>query len=108
VRATERYKEREPRPAIDFAVLVSVSPDSSALCQQGPSRLIVIFHVIPPVLFGVIHGARIYRSRGILVFAALCRGVGARFESVSVRTGFPFGHQGVIALHSVQRFRMMT
>jgi hypothetical protein len=60
------------------------------------------------VLFGVIHGARIYRSRGIVVFAALCRGVGARFESVSLRTGFPFGHQGVIALHAVQRFRMMT
>jgi len=57
-----------------------------------PSLLIVIFHVIPPALFAVIHGARIYRLRGILVFATLCLGVGILFESVSLRTGFPFGH----------------
>jgi hypothetical protein len=36
-----------------------------------PSLLIVILHVIPPALFAVIRGARIYRSRGILVFASL-------------------------------------
>lgn len=57
-----------------------------------PSLLIVIFHVIPPALFAVIHGARIYHSRGILVFLTLCLGVGTLFESVSLRTGFPFGH----------------
>ena len=54
--------------------------------------LIVTFHVIPPALFAVVHGARIYRSRGILIFAALCLGVGILFESVSLRTGFPFGY----------------
>jgi len=32
--------------------------------------------VIPPALFAVAHGARIYRSRGILIFATLCLGVG--------------------------------
>jgi uncharacterized membrane protein len=57
-----------------------------------PSLLIVAFHVIPPALFAVIHGARIYRACGILVFVTLCLGVGALFESVSLRTGFPFGH----------------
>ncbi|HEY6371555.1 MAG TPA: carotenoid biosynthesis protein [Candidatus Sulfotelmatobacter sp.] len=57
-----------------------------------PSLLIVIFHVIPPALFAVIHGARIYSSRGILVFATLCLGAGTLFESLSLRTGFPFGH----------------
>lgn len=57
-----------------------------------PSLLIVIFHVIPPALFALIHGARIYHSRGILVFTTLCLGVGTLFESVSLRTGFPFGH----------------
>jgi uncharacterized membrane protein len=54
--------------------------------------LIVTFHVIPPALFAVVHGARINRSRGILIFAALCLGVGILFESVSLRTGFPFGY----------------
>ncbi|HKW67938.1 MAG TPA: carotenoid biosynthesis protein [Terriglobales bacterium] len=57
-----------------------------------PSLLIVTFHVIPPALFSVIHGARIYGSRAILIFATLCLGVGTLFESVSLRTGFPFGY----------------
>jgi uncharacterized membrane protein len=57
-----------------------------------PSLLIVILHVIPPALFALIHGARIYRLRGILLFATLCLGVGTFFESMSLRTGFPFGH----------------
>src|SRR4029077_12829322 len=57
-----------------------------------PNLLIVTFHVIPPAIFAVVHGARIYRSRGILIFATLCLGVGTLFESVSLRTGFPFGH----------------
>ena len=57
-----------------------------------PNLLIVTFHVIPPALFAVVHGARIYRSHGILIFATLCLGVGTLFESVSLRTGFPFGY----------------
>ena len=43
-------------------------------------------------LFAVVHGARIHRLRGILLFATLCLGVGTFFESVSLRTGFPFGY----------------
>ena len=57
-----------------------------------PNLIIVVFHVIPPALFAAIHGARIYRLRGILVFAGLCLGVATFFESASLRTGFPFGH----------------
>ena len=57
-----------------------------------PNLIIVAFHVIPPALFALIHGARIYRSRGILVFIGLCLGVATFFESASLRTGFPFGH----------------
>lgn len=57
-----------------------------------PNLLIVVLHVLPPALFALIHGARIYRMRGILVFTALCLGMATFFESVSLRTGFPFGH----------------
>lgn len=57
-----------------------------------PNLIIVVFHVIPPALFAALHGARIYRSRGILVFAGSCLGVATFFESASLRTGFPFGH----------------
>jgi len=57
-----------------------------------PNLLLVVFHVFPPALFALIHGARLYRARGILVFAGLCLGVATLFESMSLRTGFPFGH----------------
>jgi uncharacterized membrane protein len=57
-----------------------------------PNLIIVVFHVLPPAFFAFVHGARIYRSRGIVVFAGLCLGVATFFESVSLRTGFPFGH----------------
>jgi len=56
-----------------------------------PSLLIVLLHVIPPALFAAVHGARIYRARGIMVFTILCVAVGAFFEILSLRTGFPFG-----------------
>ena len=56
-----------------------------------PSLVIVGLHVLPPALFAIIHGARIYGMRGILTFAALCFGTGTISESLSLRTGFPFG-----------------
>jgi uncharacterized membrane protein len=69
-----------------------------------PSLLIVTFHVIPPALFAVVHGARIYRSHGILIFSTLCLGVGTFFESVSLRTGFPFGYYGFTDLMGPKLF----
>jgi uncharacterized membrane protein len=57
-----------------------------------PNLILVVLHVLPPALFAVIHGARIYRLRDIFVFLGLCLGVATFFESVSLRTGFPFGH----------------
>ncbi len=57
-----------------------------------PNLLIVVFHVVPPALFALLHGARTYGSRAILVFASLCVGVETLVESVGLRTGFPFGH----------------
>lgn len=59
---------------------------------RAPNLVIVAFHVIPPALFAVLHGARVYCWRGVLVFTGLCLGVATLFESTSLRTGFPFGH----------------
>ena len=45
------------------------------------------------LLDGVRQGVTsIYRPRGIFVFIGLCLGVATFFESVSLRTGFTFGH----------------
>jgi putative membrane protein len=56
-----------------------------------PTLLIVVLHVLPPAAFAFLHGRMVYRTRGILVFLAVCLGVGAFFESLGLRTGFPFG-----------------
>lgn len=52
---------------------------------------VVALHVIPPAIFALIHGAMVYRLRGILVFLAICLIVGNSFENLGVLTGFPFG-----------------
>jgi uncharacterized membrane protein len=57
-----------------------------------PTLLIVVLHVLPPAAFALVHGRRLYGTRGIAVFAACCLGSATFFESLSLRTGFPFGH----------------
>jgi uncharacterized membrane protein len=59
---------------------------------QIPALLIVILHVLPPAVFAFIHGRRVYGTRGIVVFMVLCLAIGSALESLSLRTGFPFGH----------------
>ena len=58
----------------------------------APMLAIVALHVLPPGVFAVIHCARAYGLRGIVVFSVLCLGIGSAAEIVGVRTGFPFGH----------------
>ena len=57
-----------------------------------PIGVVVALHVLPPIVFALIHGAMFYQWRGILIFFAICLVVGNIFENVGVRTGFPFGH----------------
>jgi uncharacterized membrane protein len=57
-----------------------------------PIVVVVALHVLPPIVFALIHGALFYQWRGILIFFAICLVVGNIFENVGVRTGFPFGH----------------
>jgi uncharacterized membrane protein len=57
-----------------------------------PILAIVILHVIPAAAFALIHGSRTYGPKGAVMFAAVCLGTGCFFESLSLRTGFPFGH----------------
>jgi uncharacterized membrane protein len=62
------------------------------LPTEVPTLLIVVLHVLTPAAFALVHGRRVFGTRGILVFAAFCLGSGTFFESLSLRTGFPFGH----------------
>jgi len=68
----------------------------SRILQAFPGRTsmltVVALHVLPPALFALIHGAMVYRTRGILLFMAICLVVGNVFENLGVRTGFPYGH----------------
>jgi putative membrane protein len=57
-----------------------------------PTLLIVIMHVVPPALFAVIHASVIYRIRGMLIFALTCVLVAGTSETLSLRSGIPFGH----------------
>lgn len=56
-----------------------------------PPRVIVACHIVPTALFALIHGARVYRLRGIIIFALLSIIIGNLLETVGVLTGFPFG-----------------
>jgi uncharacterized membrane protein len=64
--------------------------------QQYPDRipvqLIVLLQVAPPAIFALVHGSMLYGVRGMSAFTAFCLGAGALCESISLRTGFPFGH----------------
>ena len=52
---------------------------------------IVAAHVLFPLIFAFIDGARVYRVRGILIFMLICLAIGNLFENLSILTGFPFG-----------------
>ena len=58
---------------------------------EVPLVAVVALHVLAPIVFALIHGAMFYRTRGILIFFAICLVVGNIIENVGVRTGFPFG-----------------
>jgi len=56
-----------------------------------PTAIVIALHVLPPLAFCLLHGAIVYRWRGILTFIFLCVAIGNFFENLSIRTGFPFG-----------------
>ena len=56
-----------------------------------PMLLIIGLHVVPPMLFALVHGTLQYGRRAVLVFTAICVVLGNLLENVSLVTGFPFG-----------------
>lgn len=66
------------------------------ISQQYPEKIgvitIVVLQVLAPAVFAFVHGSILYRLRGMLAFSTFCMGIGCICESLSLRTGFPFGH----------------
>jgi uncharacterized membrane protein len=56
-----------------------------------PMVMVVALHVLPALIFAIVHGATVYRPRGILTFILLSLAIGNFFENLSIFTGFPFG-----------------
>jgi uncharacterized membrane protein len=60
--------------------------------QRAPMLVIVTLHVVPPLLFALLHGRMLWGWRGIVVFFAICSVVSGTIEKIGITTGFPFGH----------------
>jgi putative membrane protein len=71
-----------------------------------PRMAIVAFDVLSAMAFALIDGARHYRFRGIMVFAAICTVVGNLVENLGVATGFPFGHYYFVELMGPKLFHV--
>lgn len=71
-----------------------------------PSSTIVVCEVLPAAVFAFLHGRLTFGLRAILLFITLCLVVGSFFESLSLRTGFPFGHYTFTGVMGPQVFRL--
>jgi len=79
---------------VGVAMLVSLY-EVARLFQLLPGKLpiagVIALHVLPLLIFALIHGAMFYGLRGILIYFAICLVVGNLSENLSITTGFPFG-----------------
>ncbi|MGO9338581.1 MAG: carotenoid biosynthesis protein [Terracidiphilus sp.] len=71
-----------------------------------PRIAIVALDVLSAMAFALVDGARNYRLRGILVFAAICILVGNISENLSIATGFPFGRYYFLDLMGPKLFHV--
>jgi len=74
------------------ARILEVSPTSI------PHTAIVALDVVSALAFALVHGARHYGLRVILVFTAICSVIGNIVENIGVVTGFPFGRYYFVEL----------
>lgn len=90
--ATHFAPTTSQRLAIIFLALYALGRLCQLISADVPILFTVSFHVIPPALFALIHGACLYGRRGIALFTIICLGCASILESLSLRTGFPYGH----------------
>ena len=83
-----------------FSRILEILPFST------PSTPIVAIEILSGLAFALVHGARQYRLRGILVFCALCLVLGNTIENIGVITGIPYGHYVFLPLMGPQLFHV--
>lgn len=91
-RAPARGTRAAAAPAWSLMALYAASRFLQIYPGRTPLVAVVALHVLPPLAFALVHGARAYGRRGILVFFAISLVAGNLVENLGVRTGFPFGH----------------
>ena len=71
-----------------------------------PRTAIVALDVLSALAFAIVHGARAWGLRAVLIFAGICTLVGNVMENLSVATGFPFGHYYFLELMGPKLFQV--
>lgn len=71
-----------------------------------PQTAIVALDVLSAMVFAMVHGARVYRTRGIIIFTLICLLVGNVIENIGVVTGFPFGRYYFVQLMGPKLFHV--
>jgi putative membrane protein len=62
------------------------------LGDKIPVSVIAAMHIVPPLLFALLHGLLLLGRRAVAAFFLLFLVVGNVIENLGVATGFPFGH----------------
>lgn len=75
-----------------LVIIYAAARFSPLLADKVPMPAIAALHILPPLLFALIHGAELFGRRAILTFVVLFLLVGNVMENLGVMTGFPFGH----------------
>ena len=57
-----------------------------------PMLVVLGLHIVPALVFALVHGALRYRLRNSVLFILLFLIIGNLIENLGVATGFPFGH----------------
>jgi putative membrane protein len=100
---------RTPRISVVLTLILAAYASARLLevVPHGlPSLAIVALNVLSSLAFALIDGARHYRVRGILVFAAICALIGNIAENLGISTGFPFGHYYFTSLMGPKLFQV--
>src|SRR5215469_3762087 len=96
--ATRFVTGRTSRALVAILALYALSRVIEVLPASTPSTPIVALEILSALAFALLHGARHYGLRGILVFSVICLLIGNAIENIGVLAGLPFGHYEFLPL----------